>query len=136
MLVNIQFLFTCSRLLHPTSTAGPILLSPLAIPVRILATLSLQHQTTFYTDMARYKGKAPRPASKASATTRGKETPSSKTTFLDLPAELRNVVYELALEKEIVVFTKLSKFNKNPHTRCPGLLLASKQVHKETHILL
>ncbi|KAK4494831.1 hypothetical protein PRZ48_014187 [Zasmidium cellare] len=82
--------------------------------------------------MAPSKSKTRKRARQASATTAGEETPASKTTFLDLPAELRNEIYELAIERKTVVLSKSSKSNKKGRARSPALLLASKEIYRET----
>ncbi|KAK4494832.1 hypothetical protein PRZ48_014188 [Zasmidium cellare] len=64
------------------------------------------------------------------------DTPKKKTSFLDLPAEIRNSIYELALPRETIMFPMRSLSNKRPRTEFPGLVMASKQIHKETHPML
>ena len=52
--------------------------------------------------------------------------------FFDLPAEIRNEIYELALEEqEVIVFPKAPKSNKTSRVKVPGILMASKQIHGE-----
>lgn len=58
-----------------------------------------------------------------------KEKVAAKKNFLDLPAEVRNAIYELALDKQTIVFSKTGV------ARWPGLLMVCKQVHQDTEIM-
>lgn len=63
----------------------------------------------------------------------------SRTNFFDLPAELRNVIYEhIACETSILVPLPSTgkKSTKVPQGTCPSLILASKQTRRECIPLL
>ncbi|KAF2162713.1 hypothetical protein M409DRAFT_26950 [Zasmidium cellare ATCC 36951] len=85
--------------------------------------------------MTRYNAKVPKPVRKASATTRGKDKLASKTTLLDLPAELRVLIYDLALENQTIVFPEPSKSNPKGRAHHPGLLMVSKEIYLDTRVI-
>lgn len=60
----------------------------------------------------------------------GNESVSTKG-FFDLPAEMRNKIYELALQNEVVKYPKPTHSNKKGRAAFPGLLMASKRINKE-----
>ncbi|KAK4494833.1 hypothetical protein PRZ48_014189 [Zasmidium cellare] len=60
-----------------------------------------------------------------------KDKPTSGKTFLDLPPELRNDIYALALPPQTLAFPTPTPANKHGRAKAPSLLLASKQIHAE-----
>lgn len=52
-------------------------------------------------------------------------------TFHDLPAEIRNTIYELTLTNQTIRFPKASKSNAKGQAAVPGILMASKQIKSE-----
>lgn len=64
------------------------------------------------------------------------------TSFMSLPAELRNEIYEMAFTDHIVAITAADdweriesplgiRYYKRPYSTAPGILLANKQIHHE-----
>lgn len=64
------------------------------------------------------------------------------TSFMSLPAELRNEIYEMAFTDHIVAITAADDWEriesplgircyKRPYSTAPGILLANKQIHHE-----
>ncbi|KAF2767137.1 hypothetical protein EJ03DRAFT_329422 [Teratosphaeria nubilosa] len=67
------------------------------------------------------------------STQNGEET--RKTTFFDLPAELRNVVYELVANDTIMALPPSRKESSKPRVPVPGLLLTCRQCRTEYRTL-
>lgn len=61
-----------------------------------------------------------------------KDTRRPKTSFLDLPAEIRNTVYDLSLAQQTIMFPKPSKLNKKGRAKCPGILMVCQQICQES----
>ncbi|KAK4494389.1 hypothetical protein PRZ48_014687 [Zasmidium cellare] len=57
------------------------------------------------------------------------------TTFLDLPPELRNTIYELAFDSLVVFYPKPTPSNKKGRARYPGIIMASRQTFRECLLL-
>ncbi|KAH9834359.1 Catalyzes the ferrous insertion into protoporphyrin IX [Teratosphaeria destructans] len=67
------------------------------------------------------------------STQNGEEAP--KTTFFDLPAELRNVVYELVASDTVMTLPRSRKESSKFPVPVPGLLLTSRQCRMEYRTL-